>query len=121
MNTALSRLLHRLRPRPRLSIVLIVYRMPEQAERTLYTLAPQYQREVAESEYEVIVVENRSERMLGATRAARHAGNVRYFEREESQRTPVHAIAFGAEQARGTHIAIMIDGCLLYTSPSPRD
>ena len=98
------------RRKPRLSIVMIVYRMPDQAEKTLLSLAPTYQQGVREIDYEVIVVENHSESLLGRERATRHAGNVRYFHRQETQRTPVHAINFGAAHARGSHVAIMIDG-----------
>lgn len=98
------------RRKPRLSIVLIVYKMPDQAEKTLLSLSPGYQRGVKAGDYEVIVVENHSDRLLGAERATRHAPNVRYFPRQETQRTPVHAINFGAAQARGSHVVIMIDG-----------
>ncbi|MES1991097.1 MAG: glycosyltransferase family A protein [Pseudomonadota bacterium] len=99
-----------LRRKPYLSIILIVYKMPDQADKTLYSLSPAYQRGAKEKDYEVIVVENSSDNLLGAERATRHARNVRYFCRDEVQRTPVHAINFGASKARGTHLAIMIDG-----------
>ncbi|MFG0382629.1 glycosyltransferase [Pseudomonas sp. zbq_18] len=103
------------RRRPRLSVIVIVYKMPDQAEKTLYSLSPVYQQGVLEQDYEVIVVENHSDRLLGAERACRHARNVRYFQRRETQRTPVHAINFGASQARGQHLAIMIDGARMLT------
>lgn len=103
------------RRRPRLSVIVIVYKMPDQAEKTLYSLSPAYQQGVVEQDYEVIVVENHSDRLLGAERACRHAGNVHYFQRRETQRTPVHAINFGASQARGQHLAIMIDGARMLT------
>lgn len=103
------------RRRPRLSIVLIVYKMPDQAERTLRSLSPRYQHGIREQDYEVIVVENHSDRSLGRTRACQFAGNVRYFHRHETERTPVHAINFGATKARGTHLAIMIDGARMVT------
>ncbi|EAA3799306.1 glycosyltransferase family 2 protein, partial [Salmonella enterica subsp. enterica] len=106
--------------RPRLSIVVIVYKMPDQAEKTLYSLSPLYQQGVSERDYEVIVVENHSDRLLGGERATRHAGNVRYFHRQETQRTPVHAINFGAAQARGSHVAIMIDGARMLTPGAVR-
>jgi glycosyltransferase involved in cell wall biosynthesis len=101
--------------KPRLSIVLIVYKMPDQAERTIQSLSPAYQRDVSEKDYEVIVVENHSDRLLGRERATQYASNVRYFHRNETQRTPVHAINFGAAQARGSHVAIMIDGARMVT------
>ncbi|MBB2494408.1 glycosyltransferase [Aquipseudomonas ullengensis] len=100
---------------PRLSIVVIVYKMPDQAEKTLYSLSPAYQQGVSEDDYEVIVVENHSDRLLGHERATQYAGNVRYFPREETLRSPVNAINFGAEQATGSHISIMIDGARMVT------
>ena len=99
-----------LRRKPFLSVVVVIYRMPDQAERTLRSLAAGYQRGVREDEYEVVVVENRSDQLLGAARACATGGNVRYFLREETQRTPVHAVNFGADRARGSHVAVMVDG-----------
>ena len=96
--------------RPKLSIVVIVYKMPDQAEKTLYSLSPAYQQGVREQDYEVIVVENHSDRVLGSKRALQYASNVRYFHRQETLRSPVNAINFGAAKARGRYVAIMIDG-----------
>ena len=45
---------------PALSLVVIVYDMPMQAEKTLYSLTADYQQGVEASDYEVIVVENES-------------------------------------------------------------
>lgn len=101
--------------KPRLSIILVVYKMPDQADKTLLSLSPGYQQGVSADDYEVIVVENDSNRPLGSERALRHADNVRYFHRMESQRTPVHAINFAASRARGRHLAIMIDGARMVT------
>ena len=96
--------------RPLISFVVIVYKMPDQAEKTLLSLSTGYQRGVSEQDYEVIVVENSSSAVLGEERACQFGGNVRYFYREETLPTPVPAVNFGAEQARGTHISIMVDG-----------
>ncbi|MCY1537062.1 hypothetical protein D9M68_725440 [compost metagenome] len=68
-----------------------------------------------EQDYEVIVVENHSDRLLGASRATQYAKNVRYFHRQETLRTPVHAINFGAAQVRGKYVAVMIDGARMLT------
>lgn len=94
---------------------MIVYKMPDQAEKTLLSLSPAYQQGVEEGDYEVIVVENKSDKILGAERATSHAANVRYFLREETERTPVHAVNFGVSKARGTHLAVMIDGARMIT------
>lgn len=96
--------------RPRVSFVLVVYKMSPQAEKTLYSLSTQYQRGVTEDDYEVIVVENSSSDELGEQRACQHDSNVRYFYREETRPTPVPAVNFGAGEATGTHISIMVDG-----------
>jgi hypothetical protein len=93
-----------------ISFVLIVYKMPDQAEKTLYSLSTRYQRGVSEGDYEIIVVENSSDAVLGEERARQYGTNVRYFYREETLPTPVPAVNFGANQARGTHITIMVDG-----------
>lgn len=101
--------------KPKLSIVVIVYKMPDQAERTLHSLSARHQHGVTEGEYEIIVVENHSDRLLGAERALKQGGNIRYFHRNETERTPVHAINYGASVARGSHLAIMIDGARMVT------
>ncbi len=95
---------------PKLSLILVVYKMPRQAINTLYTLSPAYQRDVAEEDYEVIVMENSSSAPMGEAAATQYAGNVTYFYRQETQPTPVPAALFGAEQARGNIIGMMIDG-----------
>ena len=96
-------------PKHKISFVVIVYKMPDQAEKTLYSLSTAYQRGVSEADYEVIVVENASSAVLGEQRACQYAGNVRYFYREETLPTPVPAVNFGASEASGSHITIMVD------------
>jgi hypothetical protein len=99
----------------KISFIVIVYRMPDQAKKTLYSLSTAYQRGVDSDDYEVIVVENRSDRLLGEQAATAYAGDFRYFLRDENLPTPVFAINFAAAQASGTHIAVMIDGARMVT------
>lgn len=103
--------------RVRLSIVVIVHRMAEQAARTLMSLSPACQQGVDPQDYEIILVENASDDPLGEARARAAAGGVslRYFWREETQRSPVPAANFGVSQARGSHLAMMIDGARMVT------
>lgn len=95
---------------PRVSVVVMVYKMPEQAKKTLYSLSTVYQKDVTDSDYEVIVMENPSSRMLGKEDAEKWGSNFRYFEYPETLPTPVNAMNFGASQARGRMITVMIDG-----------
>ena len=108
------------RGRPGLSLVVIVHDMVDQARRTLHSLSAAYQRGVSEREYEVIVVENSSEHMLGEQQATQFGANFRYFLRDESRPTPVFAVNFGAAQARGATIGIMIDGARMLTPGAVR-
>jgi hypothetical protein len=102
-------------PRPRLSIVIVVYRMPRQAMNTLYTLSPRHQREVAGSDYEVVVVENESDRTLDEDRVLSLGGNVRYYRRAEPGVSPTNAINFGLERCRAPYVGVMIDGARMVT------
>lgn len=111
----LASLRDRFRRRPSLSIVVVVYRMPEQAERTLHSLSASYQVGVGEADYEVIVVENASDRPMGRETASRHGSRFRYHYREEDSRSPVAALNFGVARARGGMLALMIDGARMVT------
>lgn len=102
-------------PKPLLSIIVIAYDMPRQALNTLISLAPDYQQGVDADDYEVIVVENRSQRNMDADAIARLPGNFRYFLRDEPGVSPAAAINFGFSQARGRYIGLMIDGARMVT------
>ena len=45
---------------PDLSVVVVVYNIPREAERALYSLSAAYQQHIAPDAYEVIVVDNGS-------------------------------------------------------------
>lgn len=100
---------------PLLSIIVIAYDMPRQALNTLISLSPAYQQGVDASEYEVILVENRSKRNMDAEAIARLPGNFRYFLRDESGVSPAAAINFAFSQVRGRFIGLMIDGARMVT------
>lgn len=100
---------------PALSIVVIVYRMAEQALNTLYTLSSHYQRQVRESDYEIIVVENRSDQTLDTRRLAALGGNIRYLLRDESGVSPAAAINAGLALCRAPFIGLLIDGARMVT------
>ncbi len=100
---------------PALSLVVIVYDMQVQAERTLLSLSPQYQEGVSESDYEVIVVENESANNLSRDFVERLPANFSYHLRAERESTPVHAVNHGVGISRGRYVCIMIDGARLVT------
>lgn len=100
---------------PALSVVLVVYDMPDQAARTLESLSPAQQRGAPSDAYEVVVVENASARPLGEARARAAAPNARYFLRADPSQSPVEALSFGVAQARGRRLALCVDGARLVT------
>jgi hypothetical protein len=101
--------------RPRISVVVIAYKMARQAMNTLYSLSSAYQRNVTEADYEVIVVENASTENMNADDIAKISGNFRYFLRSENSASPAGAINFGLSQAQGDGIFLMIDGARMVT------
>jgi len=95
---------------PTVSVILIGYRMATQLRNTLRTLETDFQREVGASDYEVILVENRSADNLPESCVRSLPGNVRYFPREEAGHSPVPAINFAFGQCRGDYIGLIMDG-----------
>ena len=96
--------------RKKLSIILVVFNMPEQALNTVYSLSCNYQKAVTENEYEIIVIENNSERTLDAQRLYKMGSNIHYLLRNETHASPVFAINEAVELSASKFVAIMIDG-----------
>jgi hypothetical protein len=95
---------------PKLSVLIVFYKMSRQAANTLYSFSTQLQRHVHEDDYEIIAVENSSSDVLGEERALAQGRNIRYFYREETLPTPVPALNFAFEQSRAPYIGLVIDG-----------
>lgn len=102
-------------PSPRLSIVVIAYRMSRQALNTAYSLSARHQRNVRESDYEIIVVENASDDNIPETALMQLGGNIRYLRRQETSQSPARAINAGLALCRGEFIGLMIDGARMLT------
>ncbi len=99
----------------RLSIVVVVHRMSRQAENTLRSFAAPYQLHMDPADFEIIVVENESEDLLGEERACAIAPNIRFFLRANEGRSPVPALVFGIGEARSDHLGLVIDGARMVT------
>ena len=100
---------------PVVSFVLIVYDMPAQAQNTVRSLLADYQREVRPRDYEVLIVENESGNTISSEFLRTLPANFSYHLRKETQPTPIHAINYGIENAKGANICVMIDGARLLT------
>lgn len=107
--------LTRFRRRPQLSLVVVVFDMPVQAMNTLHTLSPSYQRGVTAADYEVVVVENRSDNLLDPAEVSALGGTFRYVLRDENGQSPAPAINVGARASAGATIALLVDGARMLT------
>ena len=88
--------------RPQLSIVVIVFDMPRQAMQTLFTLSRDYQRDIEDIPYEVVVVENHSHRTLREREIRQLGPQFRYFLRPEREFRPRRRSTSGSAAAEPT-------------------
>lgn len=100
---------------PRLSIIVVVYRMSRQALNTLYSLSIRHQRNVIESDYEILVLENLSDDNLDPQAVQALGSNIRHFRRQETAVSPVNAINEGFREAHAPFIGLIIDGARMVT------
>jgi hypothetical protein len=99
-----------------LSVVVICYKMDGQIGNTLRSLSVPYQREIAESDYEVIVVDNGSPEPLHAE-TWKLAENIRYLyvPPADAASNPGVALNRAIRTARGCIVCVMIDGARMVT------
>lgn len=95
---------------PKVSVIVVAYRMSRQLQNTLYTLSAAYQEGVAAEDYEVIVMENSSSDNLDPAAIAGLPDNFRYVLRKETAATPVYAVNEAFALCRSPFICLMIDG-----------
>ena len=103
------------RNKPIISVIVVIYNMRREAKRTLFSLSSQYQQDVKESDYEVIVVENGSTEPLTEEFVKSFGSNFRYYYINNASPSPVPAINFGARKAKGKILGLMIDGARMLT------
>lgn len=102
-------------PMPRLAVIVVVYDMQHQAMNTVRSLSVRYQRNVCETDYEILVVENASARMLDAEAVCALGGNIRYIRRQETGVSPAPAINEGLAHVRAPVVGLLIDGARMVT------
>src|SRR4029450_3745042 len=101
-------------PRPKLSIVVVCYEMAAQIKNTLQSLLPPYQRSVSIDDYEIILMDNGSAKMLDeGTQKISPNLNYVYLSPDEASPSPAAAINRGVALSRAPVLCLMIDGALL--------
>ncbi len=96
--------------RPALSVVVVFYDMPREAQRTLYSLTPEYQRGVAAADYEVIAVDNGSRQPLDPHGVERFGCNFHSVFYPAATPSPCAALNAAVNIARGRYVMCCIDG-----------
>lgn len=101
--------------RPRLSIILVAYKMSREVPRTLQSLSTRYQANVSASDYEIILVENSSDDLLDKEALKKQYPNLRYFLNTENPSSPSYALNYGLKKSRGKQVAFCIDGARMFS------
>jgi glycosyltransferase involved in cell wall biosynthesis len=103
--------------RTRLSVVVVAFNMERELPRTVQSLSPVVQRDLAADDYEIIVVDNGSADPVDIDRCRQWGGNVRMHHITNAAVSPAAAINAGLALAEGELIGVMIDGARM---ASPR-
>jgi cephalosporin hydroxylase/glycosyltransferase involved in cell wall biosynthesis len=101
-----------------LTVVVVFYNMRREAERTLHSLSRAYQQGLDDVDYEVVVVENGSDRdqVLGREFVQSFGPEFRYLNiGRNAHPSPVRALNRGIAAGKGDHFALMIDGAHVLT------
>jgi hypothetical protein len=95
---------------PSLTVVAVFFNMQREAARTLYTLSPEYQREVAASEYEVVAIDNGSTDPLSESEVTRFGPNFRLVRNPGCHPSPAAAINRVAAEVSTPWLMCLVDG-----------
>jgi len=102
--------------RPKLSVVVVCYEMPAQIKNTVRSLLPPYQCGVETSDYEIILIDNGSAKILDdETRTISPNLQYIYLPPNESSPNPASAMNRAAALSRAPLLCLMIDGARMLT------
>ncbi|WP_158806738.1 glycosyltransferase family A protein [Beijerinckia sp. L45] len=96
----------------KLSVVVAAFNMTRELPRTILSLSQKMQRHVDAEDYEVIIVDNGSDRPADLSACIDLGMNLRVIEipRQARSHSPVQALNYAIREARGELVGVMIDG-----------
>lgn len=100
---------------PKLSLVIAVYEMQREIERTILSLSPSMQRDIEADDYELIVVDNGSPTPLERDACEGSGAHLRWLRIDPASASPAAALNQGIEMAEAPLVGAMIDGARLAT------
>lgn len=98
---------------PAVSIVLVSYNMRRELPRTLLSLCPPYQTDIARADIEIILMDNGSDQPPTLADVAHLNADIRIVQQAQPSVSPVSAINHGLSLARAPLIGVWIDGARL--------
>jgi len=101
---------------PKISVVVVAYDMPREIPRTIRSLSPPLQRNIAPEDYEILVVDNGSSAAFDRNLCERWGAQVRFLDVPSPNASPAAAVNFGVRNARGDLVGAMIDGARMASS-----
>lgn len=99
----------------KLSVIVVAYNMSREIPRTLQSLTASYQRDCADLDYEVLVLDNNSSERLDERMVKSYGDNFHYHFLEDAPPSPAYALNYGAKHSSGEILCFMIDGAHLLT------
>ncbi|MCB1614886.1 MAG: glycosyltransferase family 2 protein [Pseudomonadales bacterium] len=99
----------------KLSVITVAYNMPRQALNTAYSLSINHQKNVDESDYEIILMENSSNNNIDPDELKKIGGNIKHMLRNEPSQSPTPAINEAFAIAESDYICFIIDAARMVT------
>jgi hypothetical protein len=94
----------------KLSIIVIGCNMARELPRTIRSLSPMVQRDIAPEDYEVLLIDNGSTQHLDEAALRTLMPGLTVYRYKDATVSPVPAVNFGLDVARGDLVGIFIDG-----------
>lgn len=101
---------------PFLSIIVISYNIPRELPRTLFSLSPKFQRNITADEYEIIIVDNGSEKVPDISAITNSGVDCELITVTNPSISPARAINIGINASIGKYVGVFIDGARIASS-----
>lgn len=95
---------------PKISVVVNFFNMRREAQRTLYSLTCDYQRNIATDQVEVIAVDNGSTEPLDEKEIRTFGNNFHYLYHNTKSKSPAGALNRAVEQTSADLVVSLVDG-----------
>ncbi len=100
-------------PSPKISFIILAYKMQRELPRTLQSLSDSFQQNINSEDYEIILIENESDQLLDQQKLTSLYPNLRCYLNTTNPASPAYAMNLGLQQAKGDTVAFCIDGARL--------